>query len=752
MAVLETIEQKAESALDRLRPAAAPIPPDVAQRIKRGKARLKELQPRRQLCIEFANDKHYGVLAEDGSKIRYQGTVSTILGGKKPDHRVRRSHDLIGPMVQAKVSAATQRVPGYEVNPSTSDPEDYTAAQIAKKVVNAGYELWRVKRAFQKLVWNALVTEEGFIMAYWDSSIGPYVDVSKHPEADYEEEDEEGNITKPYADLPHPENSEHVGVGDVRISVWNGLEVMWEPGVDFEESRWWAVEHARPRDAVEAEPGFMGGKLPADAQMAVREGGANAEQSNLCLITEYLERPCPAWPQGRRIFLAAGKQIFPEESYPLTDSKGEVVDEPCIHRLGYTVNPASDRDKGMVKSLIESQRLYDFSMNKISEFAQLGLVSQMTAPIGAIKTPPTDEPGAIIEWDPATPGGAEPKFRETQGIPAELFKLREEAQSEMRTIAHDAEIPASAPQAIAQSLMQENEISWEDLVANEAEVYSRIARDCLTLVQRRYTEDRMLKFRGRAGYMPIEDFKGADLRDQTDVRVQPGSLTPLTREAVVQRIQNIAQMFPGYFPPEVLLSAMNNGNAEGLLEGYEEDVGRINYIINQIRSGQFWAMPMRPAWPGEESPKLNPETGEPEWIEEPEPGEPGEQNEFGEEVPGTGRPPNPGRPVMETEVPSWMPRPDIDNVQVWRSVLANWAKSDEFSQLDPEAQKATMLVFSALRDIEQKEAQQKAELQNQLAESQGLSNAAAPQTKQAPSLPSVSGSGEEGPKELGAGS
>lgn len=692
MAVLDRIEQKAESALEQLRPAAAPIPPDVAAKIKRGKARLKELQPRRQLCIEFTNDKHYGWLAEDGSKLRYQGTVSTLLGGKRPDHRVRRSHDLIGPMVQAKVSAATQRVPGYEVNPSTSDPEDYTAAQIAKKVVNAGYELWRVKRAFQKLVWNALVTEEGFIMAYWDSSVGPYVDIS-----------EEG------------EEPKHIGLGEVRISVWNGLEVMWEPGVDFEESRWWAIEHARPRDAVEAEPGYVGGKLPADAQMAVREG-ANAEQSNLCLITEYLERPCPAWPQGRRIFLAAGKQIFPEETYPLTDSKGEVVDEPCIHRLGYTVNPASDRDKGMVKSMIESQRLYDFSLNKISEYAQVGLVPQMSAPIGAIKTPPTDEPGAIIEWDPATPGAAEPKWREEKGVPAELFKLREEALGEMRFIAHDNEVPSqvSANQAV-QSILQQNEISWEDLIANMAEVYSRVARDSLTLVQRHYTEDRMLKFRGRAGYMPIEDFKGADLRDQTDVRVQPGSLTPLTRAAIEQRIQNIAQMFPGYFPPEVLLSAMNNGNAEGLLEGYEEDVGRINYIINQIRAGTFEQMGMRPVWPGEEAGfELNVETEEPEIN------------------------PETGQPALETEVPAWMPRPGVDNYKVWTSVLANWAKSDEFAQLDQQQQEAAMQVFGALRDLEMREAQREQELQSQQAEALGMQNAAKPQSKVSPSLPAVS--------------
>jgi len=325
LAVLDRIEQKAEDALEKLRPSAAPIPSDVDERIKRGKARLNEIKPRRQQAVHFANGKHYFWLSEDGLKLKSQGTLTSLLGGKKPDHRVRRSHDLIGPMVQSKVSAATQRIPGYEVNPSTNDPEDYTAAQIAKKIAYAGYELWRIKRAFQKLVWNALVTEEGFIMAYWDSSIGPYVDVQMDPEGE----------------------PEYVGIGDVRIGVWNGLEVMWEPGVDFEESRWWAIEHARPKDQVESEPGFLGGKLIADAQttQASEPARGGSERNNLVMVTEFLERPCPKYPQGRRIFIANGKQIFPEESYPLTDAKGDVVDEPCIHRLGYTVDPASDRDR-----------------------------------------------------------------------------------------------------------------------------------------------------------------------------------------------------------------------------------------------------------------------------------------------------------------------------------------------------------------------------------------------------------------------
>lgn len=706
MVVLDQLEQKAEQALDNLRPAKAPVPPEVEERIKRGRGRLNEIKPIRDLCVEFANGKHYGFLAEDGSKLRYQGTLTTLLGGKKPDHRVRRSHDLIGPMVQSKVSAATQRVPGYEVNPSTNDPEDYTAAQIAKKIAYAGYELWRIKRAFQKLVWNALVTEEGFIMAYWDSSIGPYVDVQMDPEGE----------------------PEHVGIGDVRISVFDGRQVMWEPGVDFEESRWWAIERARPKDQIESEPGFSGGTLVADAAQTGEQEGNKGEANNLVLETEYLERPCPKYPDGRRLWKANGKLIFPEEGYPLTDAKGKVVDEPCIHRLGYTVNPASDRDKGLVKSLIESMRTYDFAQNKIAEFAQIGLIPKMVAPIGAFKTPATDDPGAREEYDPAAMAGGKVEFGPTLGIPAELFKLREEALAEMRFEAHDNEVPSqvSANQAV-QSILQKDEIAWEDLIANEAEIHSRVMRDCLTLVQRHYSEDRMLKFRGRTGWMPIEDFKGADLRDQTDVRVQPGSLTPFTRQAIEQRIQNIAQMFPDYFPPEVLLSAMNNGNAEGLLEGYEEDVGRINYIINQIRAGTFEKMGMRPVWPGEEAGfKLNVET------EEPEIG------------------PN-GGPEMETEVPAWMPRPGIDNYKIWLSVIANWAKSDEFAQIDMQGQEATMQVVGALRDLEMRESQREMELKTNQAEELGLNNAAAPQSKPMPSLPALNGSGGSGSPELPSG-
>jgi hypothetical protein len=162
------------------------IPPkEVTKRLDRGRERLKQVQARRKQAIEFVNGNHYVFITEDRLQVNQTSTVAISDGGLMPDHRVRRSHDLLGPIIKRKISTAVQRIPGYEVIQSDETEQAFLAAQIAEKVLYAGYDKWEVKRAMKKLIWNALVTEEGFIGSRWDSSVGPYVDVSRHPEGEH---------------------------------------------------------------------------------------------------------------------------------------------------------------------------------------------------------------------------------------------------------------------------------------------------------------------------------------------------------------------------------------------------------------------------------------------------------------------------------------------------------------------------------------------------------------------------------------
>ncbi|HET7455388.1 MAG TPA: hypothetical protein VFJ76_07705 [Solirubrobacterales bacterium] len=686
----------------------------VKERLKRGGERLKEVTPRRKESIAFANNEHYVSLGKKGDLVRLD-TVPIAQGGKKPDHRVRLSRDLIGPIVKAKRAALTQRIPGYESIQSSPDPEDYTAARLAEKVAVGGYPIWELKRHHSRWAWEAMVSEEGFIRPFWDSTVGPFVPDPKDPET-------------------------YIGMGEVGVRVYGGTQVMWEPGIDFEDSRWIGIEEARPIEDVEAEPDYQGPKLNPDA--ATSDIPKERKGSKLVMVTEYLERPCAKWPEGRRLFFANGKVIFPEEPYPLKNVKDEIVDEPCLHRLTYDAEGSSDRGKGLVRSLIESMRQYDQGGNKALEWIQLILNPQWDAEEGTMKTPPTDEPGAVNEFA-ALAGGQPPKVREVPKIPSELWELQDRSKQEMDIISFSGELAMQKAESgkQAQAIAQQLGLSWQDFVEDFAEGAAKLMRDILTLVQIHYTEDRLVQFRGRTGWEQIADFKGADIRGQTDIRINPATLEPRTRQTNEQRIMNIANMFPGHFPPEVIISAMEGGSAEKLIEGYEDDVARANRIISLIRSGGIWAMPTRPVFDGEEGPKINPETGEVEMVAtgQMEPilqgaGVPNPETGEEEQVQVGQRPQM--QPVMETELPGWMPRP-FDNIPVQKTVFTTWMKTDEWANLGEAQQRASMDIYGAMLRIEEREAQRQAQMQSEMAESAGMQNAAKPPPKPMPSLPAL---------------
>lgn len=719
MSVMESIRSKfvADESEDKAKKLEPPIvpPKDVMKRIERGRQRLKQVQARRRQAIEFTNGNHYVWITEDRLQVNQQSTVAISDGGLMPDHRVRRSHDIIGPIIKRKLSASVAHVPGYEVVPTNETEEAYLAAQIAEKAAYAGYDKWEIKRLTKKLIWNALVTEEGFIGVRWDTNVGPFVDVSMHPEADLVDDD--GNM--PYAGQPDPDAPEYVGMGELKILVYGGLEVLSEPGVDFEESRWYAVQTARPVGVVEEEDDFIdnGEKLKPDAESTqLTKPNKLKNGTELVMQVEYLERPCAKWPEGRRLVMANGRVIFPEERYPKEDADGKVVDEPPFWRLSYALDAASDKNKGLVQSLIDPQRSYDMAMNKMQEYIQLGQNPQIMAPEGSIITPLTDEPGLVIETDPNVVAGSnvKPEWVQAAQIPQDLYNHKDIASEEMERIAFDFEVPQGIRSAQAiQAIFERNEASWADFIADLADVHAGLMRDCLVIVQRRYSEERLKKFKGAAGWEDLAEFRGADIRGQTDVRVDPGSLEPRTRATIEQRIQQMNAMFPGYFPPPTVIAAMSSADLDKLSATFENAEARVYRIIALIKNGGFWDMPPRPTVPGEEIPLLDPQTGEVVMNYAT------------------------GKPFEMKQAPGWMPRP-FDNPDIWKLKLETHMTTSDFDEMPEEQKQAELLVYKGVLDLQAKEAQRRAQLQTAMAESQGMQNAAAPQTaKELPSQPFV---------------
>ena len=187
------------------------VPAEILKRIDRGKRQIEVRAPARNECMEFWRGNQYVYRTKENWLVK-QGV---LLGeGGKPRHRVRTTRNLISPVVRQEVAYATQRVPSYQINPSTSEPDDVNAARISQKVAQYGYDAWGVRNATEQCVTYAVVADEGFVWPYWDSSVPPFI------------KDGLGDT---------------VGMGDVRLEVLGANEVGWEPGVRYEHSRWFIV-------------------------------------------------------------------------------------------------------------------------------------------------------------------------------------------------------------------------------------------------------------------------------------------------------------------------------------------------------------------------------------------------------------------------------------------------------------------------------------------------------------------------------
>ncbi len=675
MSILDTAREK----IGPKGPTGYTIPRDVDDRTRRGRKDMLRDAPKRRLCMRFERGDTYWYINGKGL-MGYQPTVTNPNGSGKPDHRIRNKYNFIRPIVQAKVSAATQRIPSYDIAPSTTDPSDEGAARLSEQVALYGYDKWRLRSVAIKVVTMAIGHGgDGFAMPYFDPDVGPYTLV----------------------------DGEQVGQGEIKVLTLSGNEVYWESGVDFMDSPWHAIERARPVEEVRQLPGYIGGELGADAVTSDVPTDRDGRE-NLAIVTEYLERPSPKYPDGRRLIMAGGRIIVdnrliepnaagPWEDYPLKGADGVVLDEPCLHRLSYTQDPELDRDFGLTWQLIDFQRTAQDAMNKAVEWKNRCLVPQMTAPVGSIVSPRTDAPGDIVYFRPV--GGLRPEWEPVNPIPDSLFTIKREMQADMAAVAQDINLDDLSNSAArnTQQLIEQSANRWQSFLGDLAEWHSRLMRHCLVLVGRHYTEPRLLQVRGRYGAYPVQDFKGAQLLGQVSVRVNPGSLAVRSHEQVTAQIMSYAQL--GWIDGQTAMAAIQGGTAEKLVEGYELSVGRANRIIQKIRDGSIMDMPSLPM--------TDPTTGAPL-------------------LDATGQP---------QLIPAWMPR-DYDKPEIWKHVLSDFLQTEEFEKLPEEMQTVGQTIYDGILKTQADQQMRAAMAQTQQAESLGMANAAGPQgAKQMPSLP-----------------
>lgn len=622
----------------------------VRDRITRSEARMGELLPSINERYEFWRGNQYAYV-DSKNKLAFLPTKTTTTGAGKRPWLSRSVNNLLTDIVAHEVSAVTQRIPSYEVTPTSVDPEKRSAAKTAEQVAMYGYEQWDVQRASIKAVTHAIVGQEAFVWPYFDTSVGPMI-LSK-------------------------DGQSAVGRGEVKIRVYGPQDVMWEPGVRFEDSTYHIVVQEATIQEVTYTPGFFGQIVVPDAALTRgRRGWGKANNVELVRVYNYIEKPCKKYPQGRWLVIANNRLIAAERPYPVPEGDALVP-------LSYIIDPDNDRDMGLVQHLMDPQRVYNDAWNKIIEWKNLALNPQLFVAPGVLQGQViTSEPGAVYEIaDPQN----NMRWREVPDLPQELFQIAQESESVIARLAAQNDIPSQVEAGKAiQALIEKDQNRRQSFISNVARMHGQVATHSLYLVQQYYTEPRLLRIKGRWGADTIRDFRGAQLQGQIDVRVAPGSIEPRTKAAMEQKVFAYADR--GWITSEQAMAAIEGGYAADLVTSYELDIGRATRIIARLKAGPE-ALYGAPGQPAPNRIEIDPATG------------------------------------AQTEVPDFMPRL-FDNIPVQRGVFEDWMKTEEFETLPPDVQATANEIYQGMLRIEsQKQAQQQMQMQAAAAQA-GTQNAA----------------------------
>jgi hypothetical protein len=526
--------------------AGEKIPPDVVKRIQRGARSASAYEPVWQEALSFMdNDQWVERSAVNDTLQRVENRDGSTA---KPRYRSRLTRNRYTSAILREKSACIARVPVPECSAPSANPEAINAEKMSEKACLGAYHKLAMRNWFGDAMNYAFNCGGGYIWPFWNSGVGKF--------------------------LMDPITGETLREGEVDSSSLGPGEVLYEPGVPFDKSRWWCVRKAQPVDHVMERADYTGPKeLKPDAQAAPNERGRDAANENLVFVYHYLERPSPKYQQGRWLQLAGGFQIAKVEDYPCD------VDVPVIHAVEDIRRPHRDRPMGRGELMLDIQRTYNRTINQIIAWKNLILNPQLLAPKGSIRTPRTEEPGAVIEYRPM--GGAVPQWREVPEIPMSLFRTLDQCISDWQEITNQQQLPPGIESGTGVAAYNERDNTMRgEFVGQLSIAYSRVFEHVLYLMQRHYTEPRLLEIKTRFGTESIRDFLGAKLMPGITVHINPGSIEPRTRAAQEAKIIMYAER--GWLPPHQVMAALQSGNADTIIDDFELDVGKANREIQQL--------------------------------------------------------------------------------------------------------------------------------------------------------------------------
>lgn len=541
----------------------------------------------------------------------------------KPRHKIRLTADLIKGGVSQLVAQMTKTRPTIRAVPNSGADRDIKAAEMAERL----YEHWWDQLGLDTKLISALThaqISQGYWLITWDGFAGASMEVVLDPETGMPIWDED------FADIFREEirqAAEAMGVppamamsmveqtlymGEIRVQVLGGSQVWLDPTAqNFEDCAYaickfpMSVEEIQSRYGKTATPdASTGDRKPA----LVYTKQKDERPKNVRDVYILYHRPTASLPKGRYVvWIESPNEILYQSDWEFPLDILPLVKFPGIER------PGSVYDEARTTSARPLQKELNALVSAIAMHRVLTLNQQMLAPTGSLRQKLTNEPGAVIEYNPIA--GLAPQWREVPSLPSWVFTNLDDVQRRLDRMfnlmpTERSALPARTDSGHLVELVQEavaDQISAE--IRRIERALARAGDIMAAYAQKYYSEPRLLRIKGPSGSVQAKKFLNVDIRGGYSFSAEAGSGLPRTRAGQVQQIRELMEM--GVLSPQEALPYLPIAGLKGVQERLQADEDFAHRRVEKLMRGEPVNVPaMQQALMQVQNDGRNPMTGD----------------------------------------------------------------------------------------------------------------------------------------------
>lgn len=463
------------------------------------------------------------------------GATTRLYTPIAPGWRQRPVINRIRKTIRTELSQLTNNKPTAFIVPASAEDKDVYAAAAGEQLWESEYLDKKLKFVIRRAVWWTLLTGTGYVKSYWDP-------VKKGGE---------GDICYIH------ETPFHVFVPDLRE-----CEIENQP----------YIIHAQLKD-----PDFVnlyyktdGGKITAEEILDDKHLNihSTSARNKKVLVLECYIKPgrVKLFPDGAFFTVVEDKIVYGQVGLPFTHDYYPFAKIEHIPSGGYY-------STSVIEDLIPLQKELNRTRGQIIENKNRMAKLQLVAPEGSVDVSKiTSEPGLVVLYKP---GFNPPTPLPLQNLPAFIYQELDRIAQDWNDISAQHEVtegqtPPGVTAATAISYLQErDESALSPTFDSLEEGIEKIARMALCYIKEYWEIERTVKVTGVDGSFDVMVFKGSDLGDNTDIRVESGSSLPVSKAAKQALIMDLMKF--GWIPPQQGLESMDIGGINKIYERLQVD-------------------------------------------------------------------------------------------------------------------------------------------------------------------------------------